>query len=249
MPFGDQFTLDLVQQDTGATHGASASCWAGAITASADYDRSMAPDVAPGATPQVVTIAGATTEGAWFLESGALGFSRWDSGPWIVQLNVTTGNALIGLKRIYICRVNAAGVSQGTVGSNIAINQALTTGVYEYSISGANQTSATTDRVYIVFVMENADAGPQDVSITPSLRVLTPVVRDLVVRPPPPNVGPSRQGLAGPTGTVFVQGLMPTIVTAHTVEMPLGTLEVAAGDMSGMLVDNPLGDVGRPLGP
>ncbi len=249
MPLGDAFSLDLAQQDAGATHGPLAACWGGAITGSADYDRALAIDATPGVTPQVITVAGVTTLGTIFFESGALGFDRWDAGAWIVKLRVSVGNANIGLKRVYVCRVNSAGVNQASIASNVGLNVALLEGTYSVPLIGSEQAAATTDRVYVVFVLENIDAGPQDITIVPDQMILTPIVRDLTISGPLALTG-ARKAKPGFSIALELEGLLPTVVMSDiTVAMPIGELELAAPDMTEFQIEAPPGVVYLPLGP
>jgi hypothetical protein len=172
--------VTLTQTDSAATHGQSVACSGAALTA--DVGNSIAaPDGGTaGVGTRTITVGIGATEAAIFMESGPIVVQIWPAGVWSVPLDITAGNADISLDEVYVCRVNSAGVSQATIASRTGISRALTsTGVITVDLFQENdETASATDRVYIVFVLTNADAGAtQAITITPGQTILTPIIK------------------------------------------------------------------------
>lgn len=88
--------------------------------------------------------------------------TSWDAGTWTVRLNLTSAQSQNGCTwtKVYICRVNSAGVNQETLGSNTAVGISLgTTGVKSANVTGNAATSpASTDRVVVVMSITNGSS-------------------------------------------------------------------------------------------
>src|SRR4029453_16424859 len=90
----------------------------------------------------------------------------WAAGSWTFRLNVTTANATVTWTDTYICRLNSANVSQATIGSLTGQTTSLsTTGVKTHTVTGAAQTPAASDKVYIVLVF-NCTGANQTLGVT-----------------------------------------------------------------------------------
>src|SRR4030095_14560349 len=90
----------------------------------------------------------------------------WAAGSWTVRLNVTTLNTTVTWTDTYICRLNSANVSQATIGSlTVQTTSLSTTGVKTHTVTGAAQTPAAGDKVYIVLVF-NCTGANQTLGVT-----------------------------------------------------------------------------------
>lgn len=241
MSLGDEVKVILTQEDGGATHGASAACSGASVTGETDQDRAMGRGGTPGSSEQLCTVAGSTTEAAFFLESEAIGLTRWEAGVWFGRLNITSGNANVTLEEVHACRVNSSGVSQGSIWQLTGLGTSLASPkVIRTRIVGSEQVASATDRVYIVFVFTNSDGAPQDVGITPDQEIITPIVDRRVVR-----MGHHRYEREA--NAIELQGLVPDVVHgARTFDMPIGEVHVAC-DATQITVDHPTGRFGRAL--
>jgi hypothetical protein len=141
------------QTDTAALDGAEAAC-SGATLNSNTFTSQAQQGGTAGSTAHSVTTASPVTRAFAMFESpsGDPGLTSWPAGNWVVRLNVTAAAPLgTTLDSVYVCRVNSAGVSQATVGSNTNPGVALnSTGVKTVTVSGSAQTAGATDRWYIV---------------------------------------------------------------------------------------------------
>lgn len=164
--------------DAASTHGQSVACSGAALTADVGNDRAMSSGGTLGTTPFTVTVGMLATEAAVFFESDAINNTLWRAGRWVMRLNVSTGNALVQLASVHFCRVNAAGVSQESLAVYTpAAPITLTTRIYNIAaVQGAAATALATDRVYVVVVLTNTDAAAQNISITPSHGIRTPIL-------------------------------------------------------------------------
>lgn len=171
-------TLDLVQTDDSATHGVIQACAPAAGGVSGiPMDRAALDGGTAGSTAVIVRSDKNSLRRAIHLESGALSSSSWASGNWTIPVWVSTGQASVDFEEVYVCRVNASGVSQATVGSLTLIAEAAGSGLHTFVVSGAAQPTAnTTDRAYIVILLKNNTAHTNlDIEVVPSQTITTPV--------------------------------------------------------------------------
>lgn len=162
--------------DSPATHGQSVACSGAALTADTGNDRAMTTG-AGSTTPYTVTVGASATEAAVFYESSAVGRTLWNAGFWRLVTTVDSCHADITLDSIYICRVNAAGVSQGTVASRTGLGIAIPTGLVHIGLNQAlDVTALVGDRVYVVLVLTNANVADQDLVLQPMGGLLTPML-------------------------------------------------------------------------
>lgn len=102
----------------------------------------------------------------------------WESGNYVVRINLTTGNGRTTWEDSYICRVNSACSSQATVGS--LTGQAIslsTTGVKTMTISGAAQTANQTDTLYLVLGFKNNVGGTFSFAVQFDQQIDTPLTQ------------------------------------------------------------------------
>lgn len=168
--------LVLNHTDAAATHGQSVACSGAVLTADTGNDKLMSEGGTKGTTPYTVTVDALATEAAVFWESTAINRTLWNSGTWYVYLTINSAHADLTFEEGYICRVNAAGVSQETVASITGVSFPIPTGnVRVRFVQASDVTALSTDRVYMVFVLANANAAPQDLELVPDLGVRTPM--------------------------------------------------------------------------
>lgn len=235
---GDITYLYLQQEDTASTHGKSAACSGAAVNAGAGLDHSLQRTGVAGSTPVTVTIPAGATEAAWFFETPGTGLTRWPEGIFMVPIEVgPTTSTDIKLEEVYICRVNSAGVNQGTVASVTGLALDLSAaGIVYVQLEAASVTAASaTDRLYVVCVFENTDGGSDhDIDLVPSQMIRTPLIIEMVVRVsgslPPGDERPLPDHYAA--GVTDLIGLMPEVLIEIEIEMPVGELETLECDMT-----------------
>ncbi len=98
------------------------------------------------------------------------------AGTWVVRVNVSSGNAVIRLMEIHICRVNSSCANQETIGSLTGLNQATNVAQpMSNNVSGSAVTLAAGDRIMVIVGFDNtADHGNQAIGVTPSVNIDTP---------------------------------------------------------------------------
>lgn len=103
--------------------------------------------------------------------------TSWESGNWVVRLEVTTANMNVDWDAVEICRVDSGGVNVATVvaTSGLAINLG-TTGVKSTTQSGTAQSGANaTHRMGISIDIKNGTSMTQSWAGKPSQNIDTPV--------------------------------------------------------------------------
>ena len=111
--------FEFQQTDTAADDGSIAAC-SGASAATTIDDSEMEVGGSAGTGTPLIQIAGSTTSRGIHLESKALQPNKtlWDAGTWTVNLEIQTGATEdVDWSETHICRVNASGTNQETVGS------------------------------------------------------------------------------------------------------------------------------------
>ena len=99
----------------------------------------------------------------------------WDSGNWIVRINVTSENMFCTWSATYICRVNSSCTSQATIGSLTGQSTSLaSTGVKTHTVSGSGQTPSAGDKVLAILLFDNSSMSGQNVGITPDQDIDSP---------------------------------------------------------------------------
>lgn len=112
--------------------------------------------------------------------------ASWEAGDWTVRIEITTANMNMDIIRIYVCRVNSAGVSQAEIWVD-STQTFVTTGVKTVTNAGGAQTANATDVIEVVFECANTFTMAASVGYKPSQNIDTPV----------------NQGAAGGDGTDF----------------------------------------------
>ncbi len=168
----------LQQTDIAAAAGVISAC-SGLSAASVVAGSQCSLSGTPGSNADVVTDPKNTLDNilvAFQSDSTFPGTTGWPGGTYTVRLNVTSGNANLELDAIYICRLNASNISQGTVGSatSLAINLG-TPGVVSVNVTGSAQAAAATDTRYFVLGFKSLNTGnPQSITIKLDQRIDTP---------------------------------------------------------------------------
>jgi hypothetical protein len=135
-----------------------------------------------GTSGGAVTVGGTqfdigTNLAAVYMEIDPAAGDQWKAGNYVVRLNVTTLNANITWTGTYICRLNSSNVSQATIGSLTGQTTSLgSTGVKTHTVSGAAQTPAAGDKIYIVCVFSVVTSNNQSFGWTPNQDIDTPLV-------------------------------------------------------------------------
>jgi hypothetical protein len=182
-------TTTYNQTDTTPTDGPQTAC-SGRTAAVNMGSSQIAVGGTAGVTPALVTIIASVTRCAYGFETppNVPGLTTWIAGNYTVNLDVTIGNANLVWDEVYICRLNNAGVSQGTVGSLTAQGVSLTAaGLKTLVVSGSPQSPSASDVLYAVIVFTNSAGSSQNLT----------VLYDSSITAPWPGVAASigRQGL------------------------------------------------------
>ena len=172
--------INYTQTDNAATHDVQACSNDGGV-GNLTAAKEMSNGGTAGTVEETARMAsGDVNQRCIMIETPAVGFTDWASGNYTVRLNVTTAGALTWTK-CFVCRVNSSGVNQATIGSDQAVGISMNSaGIKTVTISGAAQTAADTDRVYIVCVFDGPGGhGNTQFGWTPNQNIDTPIT------PPP----------------------------------------------------------------
>lgn len=168
----------LQQTDTAATDGAIAAC-SGINAGTATDNRQATSGGTPGATTNTVTAPnnGTVTVRLVHFESAPneLNALVCPPGNWTWRLNITTGNTLLTIDDVFICRVNSSGVSQQTIASVIGLGIIASAGVKSGTIAGLQATFSPGDRLYIVIGGTSQAAAGESIVYTPNQLIDTPL--------------------------------------------------------------------------
>lgn len=215
--------LTLQQTDASATHGQSAACSGGSLTSDTGNDILISPGGTAGSSDRTITVAAGSTEAALFFESTAIGYTKWDAGVWKIQITLTGDNGDMFVRGIYVCRVNSSGVSQETVASSTETRSLEPAGSLLWTVVQENTiTAAATDRVYIVVLIENVEAAPEEIEITPNARIYTPIKTAVHVR----SRKQRARGRSGLTVPVTATVNAPTVAHVLSVAPPTVAVNV-----------------------
>ena len=130
----------------------------------------------PGVNEFTVTINRADIQAGVMFESPAVGKTIWEAGTYTVRLNVTTAVANLLLTEVHVCRVNSSCVSQATVGSTTGLTISMgSLGVKSVEVTGAEQSAADTDKIYIVLIFANSAHADAIFGFTPDQNIDTPI--------------------------------------------------------------------------
>ena len=158
--------LNYQQTGVAATSGQQGAC-CGAVLIGGSQEQSSLCTIGGSGASSPVTVGGSqfdigTGQAGVMFEIEPTASVVWEAGTWTIRLNVTTANANVTWASTYICRLNAAGVSQATIGSNVGHNTSLsTTGVKTNTVTGASQSPAAGDSAYVVLVFNVANSNNQ----------------------------------------------------------------------------------------
>lgn len=162
------------QTDTTATFNQGCSAFAGGVTNDA---RSCTVGGTMGSTEVGVDTGNETTASIFVYDCGAPEVATWESGSWIIQVNVTTQDAGTVLYALYVCDYNGSTFQTVVSESNINVGGI---GVIERTIvrnSTYTPQSVTLSRPFIVAVFLNSDPhGGSSTGITPSGSIFTPII-------------------------------------------------------------------------
>lgn len=217
--------LILQQTDDSAAHGQSAACSGEALTADTGNDIRVASSGTPGVVDRTITVPASTTEAAFFFESDAVGLSMWNSGVWKINLTIAVPITDIRCPSVHVCRVNSSGVSQGTVATGTTVKNFSALGFVQFLAFQENDEIADpTDRIYIVFVLENTDGGgAHDLVITPNQRIYTPIRTTIQVR----RRGQRRRSnFKEMNATMQFQAIAPSVETVLDVAAPCAEMSL-----------------------
>jgi len=137
----------------------------------------------PGVTGQLISFAGEQVliaAGFMQTEDNVPNAVRWDAGPWVIRYNVSVGNMNIRLEELYVCRFDNACGSLATVGSLLAQDLQMTSGVKTLTVTGSEQAAGATDEIYIVARMRNNSMSAQSITIIPDQNIDTPIFIPMV---------------------------------------------------------------------
>ena len=175
-------TLILRQTDGAAQDGNMTACFGGELSHLPKNTQLVISEVR-GSVEQAFGVAYApgNDKATFMMQSkpGLLGYASWNAGAWTIRLNVTSNHPAIYWREAHVCRVNSAGVSQESIGSNLTIDQQMgSSGVKTAHVSGAASPGAlASDTVYIVCVFENLEPFTSNaLGITPDQDIDTPLV-------------------------------------------------------------------------
>jgi hypothetical protein len=151
---------EYTETDTAAVDGAIAACSGLALNVGAAALQAQVGGTT-GSTTYTVNVSSNETKifMAWESPANDPNVIAWPAGDWVARLDLTQGGpANLTLDQMWVCRVNASGVSQATVGSFTGIGvglQAGTEGVRTVTVTGISQTALTTDRWYLLLAYHN----------------------------------------------------------------------------------------------
>lgn len=173
--------ITFQQTDTEAACGNFLACsGASQLADNSAVSSDATQDGTAGTTEQTVkNSAGVNNVAAYMVQcSDAPTNTNWDSGDWVVDFEVTTGNTNITLQEIHICHIDGGACSTtGTIGSMTGIGQAMSAGIHSYTISGSEVSSPNTSSdPYIVWVFDfGGNHGNEDMGVTPSQTIDSPI--------------------------------------------------------------------------
>jgi len=170
--------ISLTQTDTTLSKSYSTQCQTASGGDSADIAKKDATTAGTaGSTEVFIGAYKATVQDALYMGSDALGLTSWDSGTYTFRLNVTTPDAGAETRVVQVsaCRMNAAGVSQATIGTWTGATVLSATTVYTFNITGAAQSAASTDWILFIVQLENTGHGAPTVGVTPDQLIDTPI--------------------------------------------------------------------------
>jgi hypothetical protein len=167
------------QTDTAAQDGSIAAC-SGATVGGTVANSKISVGGSPGTATPTIGLTGNQTRALAFMETaaGVPGLTSWPAGNYTYRLNLPNGsaNALMVWDALYLCRLNSAGVNQGTVGSATGQNLSCANpGVLSMTVSGAAQASTNVgDVLYAVFVFKVVGVTGDNVQVKFDQLVDTP---------------------------------------------------------------------------
>lgn len=133
----------------------------------------------PGTTEETISIGSVDTKQRAYYMQPALAPSTdfdWNTGNWVVRIDITTASMDTFWEDSYICRVNSACTSQATIGSLIDQNISLgSTGVKTMTVSGLAQTPSVGDSFVVVLAFSTTSHAGSSAGITPDRFLDTPL--------------------------------------------------------------------------
>lgn len=172
--------INLIQEDNDSLDtSVGASCSGRSVTGGTAISRDCVDGGSAGTAeilPALVNVE--TTVVALQFTSGAIGFTGWQAGDYVIPLDITTTASVLSVEEVYVCRVNSSNVSQETIGSLTGIGRSLGTAQVEsFTVSGSATTASATDRIQIIVIFTNTHThgGDDAVGITMGQSITTPL--------------------------------------------------------------------------
>ena len=167
-----------IQKNTAIDCSLAAFC-SGLNAATTEQETEIEEGAIPGVTEQTIAvgIADAKQRAYYMQPTPAPGTDFiWNSGDWVVRINVTTSNMDTDWEDTFICRVNAGCTSQAEIGK--LEDQGIdlsSTGVHSMTISGAAQTPSAGDSFVVVLGFSTSAHAGSGCGITPDRTIETPL--------------------------------------------------------------------------
>lgn len=182
--------INFQQTDTSASTSDQPNC-SGASLVSGGFSLSECSAAgAAGSNTISGTLPSSATQSYPAFRCVVAGGVTWAAGTWTVRFNVQTANMNLTVTEVYVCRADSSNVNQATIGSATGLSISLgTTGVKTQAVTGASQTPAANDAVFIVLVIVNAAMTSQTIILTPNQLIDSPFTEPAgYVRPKIVNV-------------------------------------------------------------
>jgi hypothetical protein len=223
------------QTDTVADHEAADKCaTVSAGQASGFTSSEAAVGGTYGSTEDQMTFPDRSIREVYGFESDTgLVETTWPAGNWSVKIDWTTISGECYIEHVRICRLNSSGVKQADVGSYSPTPRTdqLSTGVATYTVSGSEQSAASTDRWYVQVIVNMWTHAGGTVGITPDTDVIDTI-------PLTVDCGLGTLSVAGydvllpieincGLGTLSIADYNATVTAETLVSCTLGTLSIA----------------------
>lgn len=171
--------LIFTMTDTAAACGEDIMCsGASNLVGQGGMDSEAVDGGTAGTTEQTVKhSASVTSVASCFVQMAPPTDTDWDSGDWIIRLDVTTGNSNITWQEAHICHIDGACNSLASLASVTGLGTTLSAGIYSATATqGSIITPSLNDEIYIVYVFDfGGNHGNEQVGITPSQNIDSPI--------------------------------------------------------------------------
>ena len=176
----------LTETDTAADDCTTTQIACSGFAASGDQSRKKATAGGTAGTTAVTLATGGTdfirTQIGFQSANDEPNSTSWESGNWVVRVEVTTSNMNVTWENTYVCRITGPTggcAASNSVGSLTSQGTSLgTTGVKTHTVSGAAQAgAAATDEMAIMLATDD-NGMVQSWAFKPSQNIDTPVNQD-----------------------------------------------------------------------